>query len=89
MELSSVKSDAVSLLSITSETSSLSKHMMNGDNGSFAAKTLTWAKKKQFRQLAMLTRRRKMAPFFLLVGEVVATCRLLFDAVKGGFVRLY
>ena len=51
MELSSVKSDAVSLLSITSETSSLSKHMVNGDNGSFASKTLTRAKKKQFRQL--------------------------------------
>ena len=46
MELSRVKSDAVSLLSITSETSSLSKHMVNGDNGSFAAKTLTRAKKE-------------------------------------------
>jgi len=45
MKLSSVKSDTVSLLSITSETSSLSKHTINGDNGSFAAKTLTWAKK--------------------------------------------
>lgn len=89
MELSSVKSDAVSLLSITSETSSLSKHMMNGDNGGFAAKTLTQAKKKQFRQLPMLTRRRKMAPFFLLVGEVAATFRLLFDIVEGTFARLY
>lgn len=88
MELSSVKSDTVSLLSITSETSSLSKHTMNGDNGSFA-KTLTRAKKKQFHQLPMLTRRRKMAPFFLLVGEVVATCRLLFDIVEGTFARLY
>ena len=64
--------------------------MMNGDNGSFAAKTLTQAKKKkQFRQLPMLTGRRKMAPFFLLVGEVVATCRLLFDIVEGKFARLY
>ena len=89
MELSRVKSDAVSLLSITSETSSLSKHMMNGDNGSFAAKTLTRAKKKQFCQLPMLTRRRKMAPFFLFWGEVAATFRLLFDIVEATFARLY
>ena len=91
MELSSVKSDAVSLLSITSETSSLSKHMVNGDNGSFAAKTLTRAKKKNnsASYVPMLTRRRKMAPFFLLVGEVAATCRLLFDPVEGTFARLY
>lgn len=87
MELSSVKSDTVPLLSITSETSSLSKHTLNDENGSFA-KSLTWAK-KQFCQLPMLTRRRKMAPFFLLVGEVVATFRLLFDIVEGTFARLY
>ena len=44
MELSSVKSDTVPLLSITSETSFLSKHTLNDENGSFA-KSLTWAKK--------------------------------------------
>ena len=45
MELSSVKFDTVSLLSITSERGSLLKHTMNGENSSFAAKTLTQDKK--------------------------------------------
>ena len=45
--------------------------------------------KTQFHQLPMLTLKKDNGTIFLLVGEVAATCRLLFDIVEGTFAGLY